>query len=512
LLDIRLSRLSLAVLAAVSLLATVVIITNGNGHTAAQLTALAALREPAPAPAAARTVTVAAQAPATTPSGSAASNDSGGSGGSGGSGSGSGDSSSASQAGGSSSDAGSSDSATGGGGNSGSDTSTSTTTSTTPATSPASSLPKVSHVFEIALSTTGYAAAFADKAHAPYLHSLEAKGTLLRRYESLGHGELVDYLASVSGQGPNSATSHGCTKYLEFRTGVVANAHGLVRGAGCVYPETALTIGDQVTAKGATWKAYVAGMGKQTCSHPGSGAVDDALLPGTASGYDTRHNPFIYFHSLLDLGDCASDDQDLTRLPSALAHKSATAKFSFIAPDACADAMASAASPSRNSAQSPTTTTTPSSTTTTTTTSTMTSTTTTAASTTTPTTTSVTSTTPTTPGAATTPAATGGCPTDQPIGIAAEDAFLKLWVPRVLASPAYKHDGVLIIAFAGERARDSGRAFRTGALVLSPRTAKGKVISTAYGPYSLLRSTEDMLGDTALAHAQTAPSFAKAIL
>jgi hypothetical protein len=53
---------------------------------------------------------------------------------------------------------------------------------------------------------------------------------------------------------------------------------------------------------------------------------------------------------------------------------------------------------------------------------------------------------------------------------------------------------------------------RTGALVLSHDTKKGKVISTAYTPYSLLRSVEDMLGDTALARAKGAPSFAQAIL
>ena len=81
-----------------------------------------------------------------------------------------------------------------------------------------------------------------------------------------------------------------------------------------------------------------------------------------------------------------------------------------------------------------------------------------------------------------------------------------------MASPAYKDDGVLILAFAGARDADSRRVSRTGALVLSPRTRKGKVISTAYGPYSLLRSVEDMLGDTALAHAQSARSFAKAVL
>src|ERR1700735_3601391 len=63
LLDIRLSRFSLAVLAAVSVLATVVIVTDGSGHTPAHLPARAALRQP---PAATpRTVTVAAPADTT---------------------------------------------------------------------------------------------------------------------------------------------------------------------------------------------------------------------------------------------------------------------------------------------------------------------------------------------------------------------------------------------------------------------------------------------------------------
>ena len=505
LLDIRLSRFSMAVLAAVSVVATVVIITDGSGHTAAQLTALAALREPAPAPA--HTVTVAAAPGPKTTSGSAAS---------GSSGSGGGDSSASSTASGSSDsrtdrtsgdDSGGDESGTsgddsdddGGGG-----------TGTTPATttpSAASTLPKVSHVFEIALSTTSYAAAFDDRSAAPYLHSLEAKGTLLRGYESLGHGELADYLATVSGQEPNPATSAGCSTYQEFKTGVVAKADGLVPGDGCVYPETALTIGDQVTAKGATWKAYIADMGKETCSHPNSGAVDDAVLPGTEPGYDTRHNPFIYFHSLLDLGDCASDDQDRTHLSSALAHTSATAKFSFFAPGACQDATAATATaPGADSTTTSTTSSTPTTPTTSTTSTTPTV----------PTTSSTTTTTTTTGNAGTdsgaTPAATVGCPAGQPVGIAAEDAFLKLWVPRILASGAYKDNGVLIVAFAGEKGQHPGKSSRTGALVISSHTTKGKVLSTGYTPYSLLRSVEDMLGDTALARAQSAASFAHAVL
>jgi hypothetical protein len=494
LLDIRLSRFSLAVLAAVSVLATLVIITSGSGHTAAQITALAALREPPAAQT--KTVTVAAAPSTTTASSSPPAGDSGFGSGSGGSDSGASsaasgsgsdsasDSASSSTDTGDSSDTGdSTDTGDGDGG----DGSTTPATTTTPAAS--STLPKVSHVFEIALSTTSYAAAFADKSTAPYLHSLKARGTVLRGYESLGHGELADYLATVSGQEPNAATSAGCATYLEFRQGVVAKANGLVPGRGCVYPETALTIGDQVTAKGATWKAYIADMGKQTCSHPNSGAVDDAALPGTESGYDTRHNPFIYFHSLLDLGDCASDDQDLSHLSAALAHKSRTAKLSYIAPDACQDAAATVAAPS--AANTPTATSpTPATTTSTTT----------------------TSATTASTRAGVTPAAAVGCPADQPVGIAAEDAFLKQWVPRILASAAYKDHGVLILAFGGERGGHPGHRVRTGALVLSHYAKRGKVISKAYTPYSLLRSVEDMLGDTALAHAQAAPSFAQAIL
>ncbi len=111
-----------------------------------------------------------------------------------------------------------------------------------------------------------------------------------------------------------------------------------------MYPETALTIGDQVSASGHVWQAYIADMGKQACAHPNSNAAADGDLPGTEAGYDTAHNPFIYFHSLLDLGDCASDDQDLSRLQPALAHASGAPTFSFIAPGACEDASLSAGS------------------------------------------------------------------------------------------------------------------------------------------------------------------------
>jgi hypothetical protein len=53
---------------------------------------------------------------------------------------------------------------------------------------------------------------------------------------------------------------------------------------------------------------------------------------------------------------------------------------------------------------------------------------------------------------------------------------------------------------------------RTGALVLSRYAHRGKTISAAYTPYSMLRSLEDMLRYTPLARAASAPSFATAAL
>ena len=52
----------------------------------------------------------------------------------------------------------------------------------------------------------------------------------------------------------------------------------------------------------------------------------------------------------------------------------------------------------------------------------------------------------------------------------------------------------------------------TGALVLSRYAHRGKTITTAYTPYSLLRSVEDILGYTPLAKAKHAASFAQAAL
>ena len=74
-----------------------------------------------------------------------------------------------------------------------------------------------------------------------------------------------------------------------------------------------------------------------------------------------------------------------------------------------------------------------------------------------------------------------------------------------------------MIVFAdGKPAADASAArtgpVRTGALILSPLAAKGRTLSGAYGPYSVLRTIEDLLGYTPLVHAKSAHSFAKTAL
>jgi hypothetical protein len=438
----RLSRLQLMLVAGASGLATALIIVGATGRTSLQSAVLAALQQrrvvvhSTPVPAA----TIHASVPESTAPPSPAA--------------GASSSSPATSSSSSGSSSGSSSSATGNSGAASTSTTDTTGTSSTSTgsttTATAGRTYKVKHVFVIALSAASYRAAFGHGSIARYLnHTLVRRGTLLTNYRTLGRAELPDYLAMVSGQGPNPDTRRGCARYAEFPGSVKPNAAGLVGGAGCVYPNTVLTIGDQVTAAGHVWKAYLDDMGRATCLHPNSGAADGTPLAGAGGQYDTRHNPFIYFHSLLDLGDCSTDDESLDQLPGDLRSRSRTPSYAYIAPGLCDDASA-----------------------------------------------------PT-------------CPDRKPAGLAGEDAFLKLWVPRILGSAAYKRDGALIIAFAttptgaGSHARGP---MCIGALVLSRYAARGRKLSGKYGPYSLLRSIEDVFGFKALGHAESAQSFASAAL
>jgi hypothetical protein len=314
--SVRLSRLHIAAVAIVSTLASALIITSALGRSAAQSAALATLKhrriEASPAIAASGSQDTSAALPsayAPVPSGPT--------------------SSSATSQKTSSSPAGASNVGAGG---------------TAPApstTSSARSTHKVGHVFVIALSTPSFDAVWGASSRAKYLnHALKPAGTFLGGYETLSTAELPDYLAIVSGQAPNADTEAGCATYSEFAAGVSPAANGQVAGAGCVYPNTIITIADQVTASGHGWKGYIDDLTPSSCVHPNSGALDDVQLPGAGAQYVTRHNPFIYFHSLLDLGGCASDDVSLTELPHDLRSLRSTPRYSFIAPGGCDEGSA----------------------------------------------------------------------------------------------------------------------------------------------------------------------------
>ena len=343
---------------------------------------------------------------------------------------------------------------------------------------------KIKHVFIIELTTTSYAAAFGPHSVARYLNrTLKPKGTLLPGYRSLGGSELPDELAMVSGQAPNADTRGNCSVYGDFRGGAKPDKAGLVPGNGCVYPNTVITLGDQVTASGATWRAYIDGMGdKETCIHPNSGARDDALLPFAGDEYDTRHNPFIYFHSLVDLGDCTTDDMDLSALPKALRSPFKTAKLSYIAPSLCDDA-ASSACPDGNA---------------------------------------------------------GGLAGEDAFlrtwvpRILSSSAYRHSGMLMIVFAPsrpdaAAASDATGATGMSGSAGTTgatgatspvytpvatsaSARPMRTGVLLLSPFARRGRTVAGAYDPYSILRSVEDLFGFTALGHGNGATSFVPSAL
>src|SRR5205823_11030574 len=76
----------------------------------------------------------------------------------------------------------------------------------------------------------------------------------------------------------------------------------LAVGAGCIYSPHVRTIADQLDerAPGHGWRAYMEGM-QRPCDHPEPGDTDRSTLPflPNAHHYTPRHNPFVYFRSLI---------------------------------------------------------------------------------------------------------------------------------------------------------------------------------------------------------------------
>jgi hypothetical protein len=203
-------------------------------------------------------------------------------------------------------------------------------------------LPPVKHVFVVMLENENAAMTFGANSKAPYLaHGLPAQGQFAPNFYAVTHLSLGNYIALVSGQGSNPVTQADCQFYTDFTPGTLG-PDGQALGQGCVYPEAVKTVADQLSAKGLTWKGYMEDMGNTpgrpvTCRHPAIGSQDDTQQAKPGQQYAARHNPFVYFHSVIDHPSCNQNDVPLDRLPADLGSASTTASYVFITPNLCND-------------------------------------------------------------------------------------------------------------------------------------------------------------------------------
>lgn len=302
----------------------------------------------------------------------------------------------------------------------------------------------VRHVFVIVLENKEYAVTFGPgRPFAPYLtETLPAEGALVPNYFGTGHDSADNYIAMISGQPPTSASKEDCPDPLTTLPPTEEN--GVAQGGGCVYPANFKTVGDQLAARRLTWKAYV-----QNIPSPCS------LLSGGPGDYARKHNPFPFFLSVRESGECATNDVGLTELPAAL--KRHTPNVNFIFPDECADGHSDCT--------------------------------------------------------ATEPTPVAQEEADE---LQQTNAFLQTWVPQITASRAFRRNGLLVIVWdegddirsccgepstdpdgsspGGEEGVPGDGGGQTGAIMLSPFIKGGIVSEDSYNHYSLLASIEEMFG------------------
>ncbi len=208
-------------------------------------------------------------------------------------------------------------------------------------------LPPVRHVFLIVLDDKSFTAAFGRDSPSVYLaKALPAKGALLEDYYSIGHWSLVNYIAMVSGQAPNPATQRDCMDVNNFRLfKPTLDSHGEALGVGCVYPTLVKSLPDQLEKAGLSWRGYMEDLGKDSlrdkygmCTLRRIGQKDLTGFFTGPDGYAAKHNPFIYFHTILDdQARCAAHVVNLDELTRDLRSAATTPNYSFIVANLCHD-------------------------------------------------------------------------------------------------------------------------------------------------------------------------------
>lgn len=197
-------------------------------------------------------------------------------------------------------------------------------------------LPGAQHVFVINLENKGYDSTWGPGSPAPYLSTtLRSQGVLLNQYYGTAHNSQPNYVAQISGQGPNPQMQADCQTYSPF-AGTGTASQGQAIGDGCVFPASVPTVAGQLTGAGKTWKGYMEDMGTP-CRHPALGAVDDTQKAKPGDQYASRHNPFVYFAGITGSPDCAKNVVDLAALKTDLASAATTPNLSMITPNLCHD-------------------------------------------------------------------------------------------------------------------------------------------------------------------------------
>jgi len=258
----------------------------------------------------------------------------------------------------------------------------------------------IEHIIVIDMENESFEDTFGPNSPALYLKdSLLKQGELIENYYATSHVSLGNYVAQVSGQAPTASINNDCLDlktlvppYTNLKGGftdVVPGSDaadavafpGLVVGDGCVFPAPAAgshgarTIADQLDAAKrpnrkthvATWRGYAQDMGNDplrdygtpdpmgggACAHPPIGGADNSNSASANDQYATRHNPFVYFHSIIDrqevcdanvvplgkitLGGPGQADVFTGHLAEDLGKEETTPKFAFITPNLCND-------------------------------------------------------------------------------------------------------------------------------------------------------------------------------
>ena len=367
----------------------------------------------------------------------------------------------------------------------------------------------INNILVIQLENESFSSTFGPGSPATYLNgTLVPQGELLDNYYAIGHVSLDNYIAEVSGQAPTPQTAADCFgSYTNVAPGTddpnASTEPGQVDGTGCVYPAPtgtthgASTIADQLdaayppnpTTQVASWRQYAEDMGNDAnrdhgatdplggtdCAHPAINGTDSTEFAEAADQYTDRHNPFIFFHSIIDnTAECGANvvplgtvsvgaastvngvalpDTFSGHLADDMSSISTTPKFGFITPNLCDDGHdATCAGTNLESGK------------------------------------------------------TGG--------LIGADLWLKHYMPLIMASPAYQSGQMLVVVTSDEGALNDSSACcgeqpgpndpsitgggRVGALLLNDHyIVPGTVDTTGYyNHYSALRSYEDLLGLT----------------